>query len=157
MRSLSAITLSICCSLVKSFGSRYVRTIIKTQLSVQGQDENNNGRNEKKDVLDSEFAVKENLSDDLITKALKSRTDELKVGIGKRYMVRTQRGFLNVHSDSKGVYETNNVVAQLKEGQIITSIGPDDGDWVHHDNGGWSIRFYEGFTWLIEIDSYPLL
>jgi hypothetical protein len=43
-------------------------------------------------------------------------------------------------------------VNQLSEGDIVTSIGPKDGDWVFHDRGGWSISKYEGFTWQEPLD-----
>lgn len=106
-------------------------------------------------ILGTEFSVEDSVSNSYISKALKNRQKDLQQGIGKRYMVRTQHGFLNVHSDTSSVYDIDNVVGRLEEGQIVTSIGPDKGEWVKHNEGGWSIRFYEGFTWLVEIDSYP--
>jgi hypothetical protein len=36
-------------------------------------------------------------SDDQIFSSLNSKVKELELGIGKRYIIRTQRGFLNVH------------------------------------------------------------
>lgn len=114
------------------------------------EDETNNDG-----VSGIEFSVEDNVSNSYISKSLKKRQKDLKEGIGKRYMVRTQRGFLNVHSDTRSVYEIDNVVGRLEEGQIVTSIAPNEGEWIKHNEGGWSIRFYEGFTWLVEIDSYP--
>ena len=83
---------------------------------------------------------------------LKIRQDQLKKGIGKRYIVRTQQGFLNVHSDAKNPFALDNIVGQLGEGDVVTSIGVDDGDWVCHDKGGWSIARFSNFTWLVPID-----
>lgn len=81
--------------------------------------------------------------------SLKARQDEFEQGVGKRFRVCTQRGFLNVHSSYKdGPYANDNVVNQLEEGDIVTSIGPRVGDWVHHDAGGWSIAIFGGFRWL---------
>ena len=37
------------------------------------------------------------LSDDQISSSLNRKLKELELGIGKRYIIRTQRGFLNVH------------------------------------------------------------
>jgi hypothetical protein len=39
------------------------------------------------------------LSDSDFFKALEGRKEELRDGIGKRYITRTQRGFLNVHEE----------------------------------------------------------
>ena len=36
-------------------------------------------------------------SDDSLLRALKQRQEEVEKGIGKRYITRTQKGFLNVH------------------------------------------------------------
>jgi hypothetical protein len=80
-------------------------------------------------------------------KALEERQEELKRGIGRRFVVRTQRGFLNVHSCmSMGPFCTDNIVKQLSDGDIITSKNI-VGSWIQHEEG-WSIARYEGFTFL---------
>ena len=80
---------------------------------------------------------------------LKHRQVQLDKGIGKRYKTRTQKGFLNIHSDPhSGPYNLDNVIGQLQEGQIVKSIEPSVDDWIHHDAGGWSISNFEGFTFL---------
>lgn len=89
---------------------------------------------------------------DALHKALEDRKESLKRGIGKRYIVRTQKGFLNVHSDiSKGPYATHNIVKQLPDGAIVMSKNR-IGDWVQHDQGGWSIARHDGFLWLQPVD-----
>lgn len=65
----------------------------------------------------------------------------------QRFLVRTQRGFLNVHSEPGDPYRHDNVVGRLWEGQIVTGF-EQQGDWLRHDGGGWSIRFHGGFEWL---------
>lgn len=141
------------CNLVHSFiHPKHPR--LRVIASVFYDDKDDTGMNND-GIQGAEFSVEDNVSNSYISKALKKRQKDLQIGIGKRYMVRTQRGFLNVHSDTRSVYEMDNVVGRLEEGQIVTSIGPDEGEWVKHNEGGWSIRFYEGFTWLVEIDSYP--
>ena len=87
-----------------------------------------------------------------VFQALKDRQQSLKLGIGKRYVTRTQRGFLNVHYEPVDPHKIDNVVGQLEEGQIVTSTGPSRGFWIPHDAGGWSIAKYGGFTWLEPID-----
>ena len=89
--------------------------------------------------------------------SLRRRESDLSKGIGRRYVCRTQIGFLNVHSDPDGgPFDTSNVVGQLLEGQVVTSVAPTDGDrdgpWIRHDAGGWSISEYGGFTWLEALD-----
>ena len=87
-----------------------------------------------------------------VYQALKERQKSLSLGIGKRYVTRTQRGFLNVHYEPSDPHDCENVVSQLKEGQIVTSTGPQRGQWIPHDGGGWSVAKYGGFTWLEPID-----
>ncbi|CAB9510529.1 expressed unknown protein [Seminavis robusta] len=86
-----------------------------------------------------------------LLESLRKRKDELDIGIGKRYVCRTQKGFLNVHKEPGEPFNPYNVVHQLKEGDIVTSTGPPRGGWIRHDNGGWSISKYNGFTWLEEL------
>lgn len=100
-------------------------------------------------VLDSANTTDESSS---LMKSLQKRKDELKQGIGKRYVARTQRGFLNVHYEPTDPNDVDNVVGKLEEGQIVTSTGPTRGFWVPHDAGGWSISKYGGFTWLEPIN-----
>jgi hypothetical protein len=81
-------------------------------------------------------------------KSLQDRQDELKRGIGRRFVVRTQKGFLNVHSSlENGPFATDNIVRQLEDGQVVTSVDR-IGAWVRHDQGGWSISRYGGFVFL---------
>jgi hypothetical protein len=84
-------------------------------------------------------------------KLLAKRKDELRRGIGKRYVVRTQKGFLNVHRTFGGPYRTDNIVRQLVAGDVVTSIDRIQ-DWIKHDAGGWSIAKFGGFVWLEPID-----
>lgn len=93
------------------------------------------------------------VSDDKsIFEALDRRKKDINAGIGRRYITRTQKGFLNVHENYKqGPYCLENIAGQLTEGQIVTSIAKHK-DWLHHDGGGWSIIKYEGFTFLELLD-----
>ncbi len=87
-----------------------------------------------------------------LLRSLKYRQEALNHGIGKRYVTRTQKGFLNVHYEPTDPYDTSNIVNRLEEGQIVTSTGPPRGPWVLHDAGGWSIAKFVGFTWLEPIE-----
>ena len=100
-------------------------------------------------MIDRQQASSE--ADDLYA-SLRARQDEIKAGGGIRYKVQTQRGFLNVHSEPEDPFATHNIVSQLQEGQIVTSVGPPSGTWVQHDAGGWSVREFGGFQWLVPID-----
>jgi len=91
-------------------------------------------------------------SDDQISNSLNRKMKEIDLGIGKRYITRTQRGFLNVHYEPSDPYMLANVVNQLSDGQIVTATGPTRGRWIPHDGGGWSISKHSGFTWLEPID-----
>lgn len=91
-------------------------------------------------------------SDDDISNSLERKVRELDLGIGKRYIIRTQQGFLNVHYEPSDPYMLENVVNQLSDGQIVTATGPKRGIWIPHDGGGWSVCKYGGFTWLEPID-----
>lgn len=84
--------------------------------------------------------------------SLGRRQKALQMGIGKRFVTRTQKGFLNVHYEPTDPYDTNNIVRQLQEGEIVTSTGPTRGFWIPHDRGGWSIAKFGGFTWLEPIE-----
>ena len=85
-----------------------------------------------------------------IFESLRKRKKEIENGIGKRYICRTQKGFLNVHKEPCEPFNPYNIVNQLTEGDVVTSIGPPRGGWIHHDSG-WSIAIYNGHTWLEEL------
>ncbi len=93
-----------------------------------------------------------NIDSSFLLESLKKRQYALQQGIGKRFVARTQKGFLNIHYEPTNPHDTNNVVGQLHEGQIVTSTGPIRGFWVPHDGGGWSVSKYGGFTWLEPIE-----
>lgn len=86
----------------------------------------------------------------LLYRELSKRQSDLQRGIGKRYIVRTRLGFLNIHQEPTDPMDTFNVVGQLYEGQIVMSVMPNRGFWICHDAGGWSIAKYGGFVWLEE-------
>lgn len=48
-------------------------------------------------ILEHENNLENSISDDEISSSLSKKIKELKLGIGKRYIIRTQQGFLNVH------------------------------------------------------------
>jgi len=84
---------------------------------------------------------------DSFHRKLRERKEELKRGIGKRFIVRTQKGFLNVHSSlDLGPHATDNIVNQLHDGQVVTSKNI-VGYWIQHE-GGWSVARYGGFVFL---------
>ena len=56
---------------------------------------NDKSSDEENDATD--FSVRTDDESDSLLRALKERQIELKNGIGKRYITRTQKGFLNVH------------------------------------------------------------
>lgn len=84
--------------------------------------------------------------------ALTNRIAALNNVIGKRYVCRTQLGFLNLHEEPGDPCDTSNIVNQLREGQIVTSTGSmaPGSTWIPHDAGGWSISSHGGFVWLEE-------
>jgi hypothetical protein len=102
--------------------------------------------------LDEEVYQDETSDSTNFYRALQERQDTLKNGIGKRYIARTQKGFLNIHYEPTDPYHTDNIVGQLEEGQVVTSTGHMRGVWIPHDGGGWSISKFGGFTWLEPID-----
>jgi hypothetical protein len=96
-------------------------------------------------------AAKEEHVMDPLHKELYKRNEELKRGIGKRFVVQTQRDFLNAHSTmSLGPFATSNIVTKLRDGDIITSKNI-IGSWIQHEKG-WSVAKYEGFVFLQPID-----
>lgn len=84
--------------------------------------------------------------------SLKERQRQISLGIGKRYITRTKRGYLNVHFEPTTCDNQHNIVAQLEDGQIVTSTGPARGFWIPHDGGGWSLKNTGNFQWLEPID-----
>ena len=64
---------------------------------------------------------------------------------------RTQVGFLNVHTEPGDPFRTDNVVRQLPHGAVVESK-VEQGVWVDHDGGGWSIRVYDGHEYLVPVD-----
>ena len=55
----------------------------------------------------------------LLNAELLRRAKAVEDGAGRLFRVRTQVGFLNVHSTPDNPYRTDNVVAQLTDGQIV--------------------------------------
>jgi hypothetical protein len=105
------------------------------------------------DAVIGEEEISSSLDQRDLFASLKARQEELRNGVGKRYRVRTQKGFLNVHSSHQdGPYAVDNIVGQLEEGDIIAATGPRIDDWIPHDAGGWSIAVHGGFTWLEPLD-----
>ena len=64
---------------------------------------------------------------------------------------RAQVGFLNVHTEPGDPFRTDNVVRQLPHGAVVESR-VEQGVWVDHDGGGWSIRVYDGHEYLVPVD-----
>ena len=86
--------------------------------------------------------------------SLRERKEALENGVGRRYVCRTQKGFLNVHKEPGDPFNTMNIVNQLEEGDIVISSGPPRGvgGWIPHDHGGWSVTKYNGFVFLERTD-----
>ena len=126
--------------------------------ATQSNNKNNNTDKDSKGATDrdpsNEFADSSvHESDAMLLQSLQQRVNDLDRGIGKRYKVRTQLGFLNVHASFEdGPWATHNIVAQLEEGEIVTSVGPRVDEWVRHDRGGWSVAEFGGFVWLEPVD-----
>lgn len=92
-----------------------------------------------------------------IFERLNERKLQLTKGVGKRYVVQTKKGFLNVYKDpKKGPFCTDNIVGKLEEGHIVTSTGEPFGIWIQHDGGGWSVSQFEEFKWLKPLESEEL-
>lgn len=122
----------------------------KSELfSVTNNDEsNNNAEIKASDGLDY-VTISDSST---IYSSLRNRLSNIQRGIGKRYKCHTQIGFLNIHQEPTDPFDTNNIVGELHEGQVVTSIQPNYGDWICHDGGGWSISSYDGFVWLEPIE-----
>ena len=112
-------------------------------------------RSSPADSISLRSASSEDISDSTNTsslhQALATRVAALEKGIGKRYVCRTQLGFLNVHDEPGDPYNTENIVGRLVDGQIVASTAPPQGAWIRHDGGGWSVSVYGGFVWLEEL------
>ncbi len=72
-----------------------------------------------------------------------------------RYVVHTQRGFLNVHSHNGDPFDAGNVVAQLQDGDVVVveegaPLGPPPFYWarVAQPVVGWCVSFTGNFEWL---------
>jgi len=89
---------------------------------------------------------------DHLQRSLQDRLTDFNAGVGKRYVCRTQRGFLNVHEAPGDPFDTSNIVNQIFQGDMVTSTGPPSGAWIQHDRGGWSISRCNNFTWLQEVE-----
>lgn len=91
---------------------------------------------------------------DSLYDSLSRRQDELRRGIGRRYLVVTQKGFLNVHSScthADGPFAIDNIVGRLQDGQIVTSVSPPVDEWIEHDQGGWSVGEFMGHRFLVPL------
>jgi len=127
-------------TIINEHHQKYSRSIHKSRLQQQvGPTEEGFGK---------ETDIGRDSSSSSLFQSFNDRQKELKEGIGKRYIARTQRGFLNVHNEPTDPFDTDNIVDTLSEGQIVTSIGPSQGLWINHDAGGWSVSKFGNFTWL---------
>ena len=70
-----------------------------------------------------------------------------------RYHVRTQRGFLNIHSTPDAADQLDNVVGRLEEAEQIVALEHRPG-WVRHARG-WSVSRLRGDSWLWLIPEHP--
>ena len=84
--------------------------------------------------------------------SLKARKAAVEDGAGRFYRVNALApGFLNVHSAPGDPWRTDNVVCQLQDGAVVESL-QEEGVWINHDGGGWSIRVYEGHAFLVLVE-----
>ena len=83
--------------------------------------------------------------------ALRKRAAEVKEGAGRFFRVNSLVGFLNVHKEPGDPWRTDNVVQQLHHSTVVESIR-EEGVWVLHDGGGWSIRVYDGHEFLVLVE-----
>ena len=84
--------------------------------------------------------------------SLKARKAAVEEGAGRFYRVNALApGFLNVHSTPGDPWRTDNVVCQLQDGAVVESMR-EEGVWINHDGGGWSIRVYEGHNFLVPVE-----
>ena len=98
-------------------------------------------------------------SDDAALQSLRERVSELRLDAPSpsprpKYRVTTMHGFLNVHTDPTDPHRLDNCVGRLPDGEVVLALSENpEGDWILHDHGGWSIRVFEGFEWLVPADS----
>jgi len=103
-----------------------------------------------------------------IFNSLRQRQDELGM-MSKKKKKKAQRKYrvnntttttelllLNVYmfipQDEYEINDRSNIMDQLKDGEIVTSVGGDEkGGWIEHDRGGWSPTVVDGITRLIPI------
>ena len=94
----------------------------------------------------------ESTGSDSMHAALRKRAEEVNAGAGRRYRVATVVGFLNVHSTNDSPWRTDNVVHQLRDNQVVESTR-EEGAWVCHDGGGWSVREHGGHQFLVPLET----
>lgn len=85
--------------------------------------------------------------------ALEPLRDALHTSSVSRYHVRTQRGFLNIHSAPDDAHEVEDVVGRLEEAEQIVALEHRPG-WVRHTRG-WSVSRIRGDSWLWLIPEHP--
>ena len=90
-------------------------------------------------------------TDEGLLDSLQKRKQAIEEGAGRRYRCVTLVGFLNIHSSPGDPHRLDNVLGQLREGAVVESV-QEEGAWVCHDAGGWSIREYDGHAFLVPID-----
>ena len=75
--------------------------------------------------------------------------DAMHVSAVSRYTVRTQQGFLNIHSSPESPDNLENVVGQLYEEEQIVALEHRPG-WVRHERG-WSVSRvrFDDWVWLV--------
>jgi hypothetical protein len=89
--------------------------------------------------------------------ALKEGGQLKKVAAAAKYFrIRTQRGFLNIHSEAGDPFRSDNVVGRHQDGDIVEVIaGPvqtEYGPWLQTAEG-WSIQVYGGFHWMEQLST----
>ncbi|CAK0881352.1 unnamed protein product, partial [Prorocentrum cordatum] len=91
------------------------------------------------------------VSDADLSASLRRRREELAaLGRGpRRFLVRTQLGFLNVHREPGDPYIGE---ATTWSAACWRARPAERGGWLRHDRGGWSVRFFGGFEWLQPIE-----
>ena len=96
-------------------------------------------------------------SDDATLQSLRERVSELRLDAASpspKFRVTTMRGFLNVHTDPSDPHRLDNCVGRLPDGEVVSALAQNaDETWILHDHGGGSIRVFEGFEWLVPVDS----
>jgi hypothetical protein len=82
--------------------------------------------------------------------------DAMHVSAVSRYTVRTQQGFLNIHSSPDSPHNLENVVGQLYEQEQVVALEHRPG-WVRHERG-WSVSRvrFDNWLWLVPEEPQPL-